>query len=91
MVLPEVLKSLRERQVQHVMIVGIESHVCVLQSTLDLLQEGFNVFVLADAVSSCNAGERNVAFEVRLRSLSARLQPDASPAHAKCRRNHYDH
>lgn len=48
------------------MIVGIESHVCVLQTTLDLLSKGVNVFVIRDAVSSCNKQEIPVAIEVSM-------------------------
>ncbi len=35
-----------------VIIAGIEAHVCVAQTALDLAQSGFGVFVVADAVSS---------------------------------------
>lgn len=50
--------------IQHVVIVGIESHVCVLQTTLDLLERGIQVHVIKDGVSSCNVGEIQVALEV---------------------------
>ncbi len=35
-----------------VVIAGIEAHVCVAQTAIDLAQSGFRVFVVADAVSS---------------------------------------
>jgi nicotinamidase-related amidase len=35
-----------------VIIAGIEAHVCVAQTAIDLAQAGFGVFVVADAVSS---------------------------------------
>ena len=35
-----------------VIVAGIEAHVCVVQSAVDLAQAGFGVFVVADAVSS---------------------------------------
>lgn len=53
-----------------VAIVGIETHICVTQTALDLLSEGHRVYVLMDGVSSCNAGERAVALE-RLRAEGA--------------------
>jgi isochorismate hydrolase len=33
-------------------VCGIESHVCVFQTTMDLLEKGLGVHVIADAVSS---------------------------------------
>lgn len=48
-------------------IVGIETHICVTQTALDLLRMGHRVYVLADGVSSCNAAERPVAI-ARLRA-----------------------
>lgn len=50
--------------IQHVVIFGIETHVCVLQTTLDLLDRGVQVHVIKDGVSSCNVGEIDVALEV---------------------------
>ena len=44
-----------------VILVGIETHICVTQTTLDLLAMGHTVYVLQDGVSSCNASERGVA------------------------------
>lgn len=49
-----------------ILLIGIESHVCVLQTATDLLALGHRVYVLADGVSSCHAGERVIALE-RLR------------------------
>lgn len=47
----------------NVIIVGIETHICVTQTALDLLSMGHKVYVLADGVSSCNAGERPIALQ----------------------------
>ncbi|KAL9117983.1 MAG: hypothetical protein Q9187_005475 [Circinaria calcarea] len=44
-----------------VAIVGIESHICVTQTTLDLLANGHRVYVLADGISSCNKEEIPIA------------------------------
>ena len=50
--------------------VGIESHICITQTTLDLLRAGHRVYVLADAVSSCNREEIPLALD-RLRAAGA--------------------
>ena len=55
------------RPQKQVLLIGIEAHVCVLQSALDLLAAGAQPYVLADAVSSRRAFDRDVAFD-RLRS-----------------------
>ncbi len=57
--------------IKHVVIFGIESHVCVLQTTLDLLERGIQVHVIKDGVSSCNVGEIDVALEVSLPPASS--------------------
>lgn len=44
---------------------GIESHVCVLQTAQDLLQEGAQVHIVRDGVSSCNRKEIPIAVQVR--------------------------
>ncbi|OTA89631.1 hypothetical protein M434DRAFT_398447 [Hypoxylon sp. CO27-5] len=55
---------------KEVAIVGIETHICVTQTALDLLARGHRVYVLADAVSSCNAEEIPIAL-ARLRAAGA--------------------
>lgn len=44
-----------------IILVGIETHICITQTTLDLLAQGHKVYILADGVSSCNQNERPVA------------------------------
>lgn len=55
-----------------VAIVGIESHICVTQTALDLLARGHRVYVLADGVGSCNAEEVPVAL-ARLRAAGVNV------------------
>lgn len=47
-----------------VILCGIEGHVCVLQTCLDLLERGYDVHVVADAVSSSTSFNRDVSLEV---------------------------
>lgn len=44
-------------------LVGIETHVCVLQTALDLAAAGYQVFVVADAVSSRHPSDHQIALE----------------------------
>jgi nicotinamidase-related amidase len=60
---PPFLAALRELARPQVVLCGIESHVCVLQTALDLTAEGFEVFLAADAVSS--RSPRNVELALR--------------------------
>ena len=43
-----------------VLLCGIESHICVYQTAMDLLSHGFEVHVVADAVSSRTARNREI-------------------------------
>ena len=59
---PEIESALSSSGGPHeAVVVGIESHICVTQTTLDLLAHGYKVYVLADGVSSCNKEEVPIA------------------------------
>merc|ERR1712093_320794 len=70
MMVPQVEQQLDEWGTKSVVLFGIESHVCVLQTTLDLLERGIDVHVLADGVSSCNQDEVGIALK-RMRDAGA--------------------
>ncbi len=46
---------------RHAILTGIETHVCVSQTALDLLTAGIVPFILADAVSSRRASDHDIA------------------------------
>jgi len=48
----ELPQALKKKGIEQVILVGIDSHVCVLQTALDLLSQEFQVHVPRDAVSS---------------------------------------
>ena len=52
-----------EAGIRQVIVAGIEAHVCVLQTALDLQGVGFDVFVPADAVGSRTELDRDVALQ----------------------------
>jgi len=66
MLIPEVdaiLKDPKHRNIQNVLLTGVETHICIVQTALDLQDRGCAVYVLADAVSSCNPQETRIALE----------------------------
>lgn len=49
---------------KQVLICGIETHICVLQTALDLHNAGYDVYILADCSSSRQFAEHNTAVEL---------------------------
>jgi nicotinamidase-related amidase len=62
---PQFLEQLYGRHIRHVTVAGIEAHVCVAQTALELLDMGFRVQVPADAVTA----RRRIDWEFALRRL----------------------
>lgn len=57
---------------KQVLICGIEAHICVYQTTLELLDSGYEVQVVADVVSSRSVRNRDVTLN-RLQIEGAKL------------------
>ncbi len=65
-------EQLRNTSIEQIVLCGIESHVCVMQTALDLIANGFKVQVAADAVSSRRVFDYKIALE-RLRTNGAEI------------------
>ena len=65
----EQLEALSRR---HVVLLGIEGHVCVYQTALDLISNGYNVHLVADAVSSRTKENRDIGLAA-MKSAGAHL------------------
>jgi nicotinamidase-related amidase len=63
------LKALGRNQV---LLCGIETHVCIYQTAMDLLRQDFNVYVIADAVSSRALENKQIAL-TRLAAEGAKI------------------
>ena len=55
-----------------IVIAGLEAHICLLQTALDLLEDEFDVWVVTDACSSRTERNRDAAFD-RLAGAGAEL------------------
>jgi nicotinamidase-related amidase len=56
-------RELEQSHRQQVLIAGIEAHVCVYQTAMDLLRMGYEVHVVADGVSSRDAANKEVCLK----------------------------
>ena len=64
---PEIFAQLRSRGIHKVLVCGIEAHVCVQQTVLDLLADGWRVYVAVDAVGS----RFEIDFQTALRRMDS--------------------
>ncbi len=66
------MEELRRQNRKQILITGIEAHICVYQTAMDLLGLGYEVEVVADAVSSRVAGNKRIGLE-KVRDGGGRL------------------
>ena len=59
----EHLSTLYDGKTSDVILFGLEAHICVQQTCMDLIKEGFKVHIIADATSSRAHHDRMFAFE----------------------------
>ncbi len=74
---PDFLSGLKQLEVKRLIICGIEAHVCVLQTVIDLIDMGITPVVVADCISSRNPEDKKVALE-RMRSEGAMITTSES-------------
>lgn len=57
------VNQLRKMDRSQIVLMGIETHVCVLQTAIDLLQEDLDVYVVADAVAARHKEDHKYALD----------------------------
>ena len=65
-------EDLKHKNIRQIIVCGVESHVCVQQTVLDLLANDFQVDIAADAVSSRKKIDLETALQ-RMRSNGAEV------------------
>lgn len=69
---PAVFRELSDASIHKLLVCGIEAHVCVQQTVLDMLTDGWRVYVATDAVGSRFAEDYQIALR-RMESAGATL------------------
>ncbi len=68
----EIKNHLKSLNKQILVLYGIEAHICLTQTALDALKNSYNVYFVADAVSSRNSFSKEIAFR-RLEQAGVKL------------------
>ena len=61
--LEEFLKELKDKKISNLIVCGIETHICIQQTSLDCLQKGFKVILISDAMGSRNRVDHEIALQ----------------------------
>ena len=72
MMTPEVDEHFRSLKKDTVVLYGVEAHICMKQTALELLERDINVFVVVDACTSMQIADRNVGIDA-MRSAGVQL------------------
>jgi nicotinamidase-related amidase len=60
---PRFMEALALSGKEYIVITGIESHVCVLQTVIDLIHNGYHPVVVEDCISSRRLNDKIIAVE----------------------------
>lgn len=69
---PEIKNHLANLKRKQVVIVGTEAHVCVFQTSVELLEAGYQVYLVEEAVGSRKARDKELALK-RLKQMGAQI------------------
>ena len=64
------INYIKKYDFKNIIVCGIESHICILQTSIDLLTKGFNIIIPRDAIGSRSDIDNDTAF-LRLISSGA--------------------
>ena len=56
------INYINEYNFKNIIVCGIESHICILQTSIDLLHQGLNIIIPRDAIGSRNQIDNDTAF-----------------------------
>ena len=56
------INYIKKYDFKNIIVCGIESHICILQTSIDLLQKGLNILIPRDAIGSRSDIDNDTAF-----------------------------
>ena len=56
------MNYIKENDFKNIIVCGIESHICILQSSIELIDKGFNILIPRDAIGSRSEIDNDTAF-----------------------------
>ena len=60
---PQILEVLKNSGKKNIIVAGIETHVCVLQTCIDLIENGFNVILVTNCCGSRSKNDHKMAIK----------------------------
>ena len=60
---PAIIEALHKNDRKNVLVCGVEAHVCVLQTCIDLKARGFVPILVTDAIASRRDSDRDIALQ----------------------------
>lgn len=81
---PAFIRVLNRIGKRNVIIIGLEAHVCILQTTLDLLYNNFNPVIVEDCIGSKKESDKRVAVW-RMRDVGSVITTSESMLFELCR------
>ena len=76
-VLPETEDFIRRHNAQNIVLIGAETHICMLQTALDLRAQGLNVYIPAECAASRNPANKANGLE-QMRAAGATVDNSES-------------
>lgn len=71
---PLLLRHLRERSIESLIITGVETDVCVLSAVLSAVDEGFRVVLVKDALGSSSDATHDALLQLYATRLSTQVE-----------------
>lgn len=60
---PAIIKAIESSNCKSIIVCGIESHICVLQTVIDLLAKNYQVYLVTDCISSRKENDTHIAMK----------------------------